>query len=107
MYNYFCILLYFVEDLSLKFSNQEPYLENTLTKTSPLIVHGNGPAKVGLNSLGNYLPKVWNSGEGCISCKESVINLSDKDVRLRHFLIVYTCFTAFTKLNFVFRLPNI
>ncbi len=45
----------------MKFKETEPYIENTLFVTVPLVVHGNGPAKKVLNSLGNYLAKAWNT----------------------------------------------
>ncbi|KAK6634910.1 hypothetical protein RUM44_000157 [Polyplax serrata] len=71
-----------MDELSIRFKNGQPYLENTLMKTSPLIVHGNGPdvVKVGLNNLGNYLPYVWSSEDGCIHCKENMMVLSDSDM---------------------------
>ncbi|EEB15965.1 Procollagen-lysine,2-oxoglutarate 5-dioxygenase 3 precursor, putative [Pediculus humanus corporis] len=70
-----------MDELSLKFKNHEPYLENEQMKSHPLILHGNGPTvvKVGLNNLGNYLPNCWNTRDGCVSCKENVITLSDED----------------------------
>ena len=74
-----------LDELSLKFKNHEPYLENEQMKSRPLILHGNGPTvvKVGLNNLGNYLPNCWNTRDGCISCKENMITLSDEDVRVQ------------------------
>ncbi|XP_066261630.1 procollagen-lysine,2-oxoglutarate 5-dioxygenase [Euwallacea similis] len=52
------------------------YLKNTETGTEPLMVHGNGPSKLYLNYLTNYLPNgVWNSMEGCIACKKGQMNL--------------------------------
>ena len=45
----------------MKFNNAEPYLENSVHNTVPLVVHGNGPSKRILNSLANYLAKAWNT----------------------------------------------
>ncbi|XP_076270326.1 procollagen lysyl hydroxylase isoform X2 [Rhynchophorus ferrugineus] len=51
-------------------------LKNVQTNSEPLIVHGNGLSKLTLNYLGNYLPNgIWNSYEGCISCKDGEIDL--------------------------------
>jgi hypothetical protein len=47
----------------MKYKKSEPYLENTLHRTVPAILHGNGPAKTVLNSLGNYLAKAWNTND--------------------------------------------
>ena len=48
------------------------YLENTVYGTRPLLLHGNGPSKLALNSLSNYLVGAWNSEQGCLSCWEDV-----------------------------------
>ena len=34
----------------------------------PLVLHGNGPTKLLINTLGNYLPRAWNSKDQCTSC---------------------------------------
>lgn len=39
----------------------------------PLVLHGNGPTDLILNSLGNYIPKAWNSEDQCTSCWENTI----------------------------------
>ena len=51
----------FVADVEMKFNNADAYLENTVHNTNPIVIHGNGPSKRILNSLGNYLPKAWNT----------------------------------------------
>lgn len=74
-------LIRFVENIEIKtVENKEGpetyYLKNAETGTEPLIVHGNGPSKLNLNYLSNYLPNgVWNSVDGCIACKKGQINL--------------------------------
>lgn len=45
--------------------------------TEPAILHGNGPSKITLNYLSNYIPNVWNSVDGCIKCKQNHINLNN------------------------------
>ncbi|CAD6240490.1 GSCOCG00008814001-RA-CDS [Cotesia congregata] len=44
-----------------------------------MIIHGNGPAKLVLNSLGNYLAKAWNPEEGCLNCWDNTIELSEEE----------------------------
>ncbi|KAJ8912131.1 hypothetical protein NQ315_013220 [Exocentrus adspersus] len=55
-------------------------IKNVVTHTEPLILHGNGPSKLTMNYLSNYVPKMWNSVEGCIKCKQNNVNLSDISV---------------------------
>ncbi|CAG0886727.1 unnamed protein product [Darwinula stevensoni] len=76
-------------EVELLFRGKEAYLQNTAYGTVPLVVHGNGPSKVSLNSLGNYLAKAWNPQDGCLECKENMIDLEHKDVRCvpPHFIL--------------------
>ncbi|KAL0277165.1 UNVERIFIED_CONTAM: hypothetical protein PYX00_004535 [Menopon gallinae] len=70
-----------VDEITLKMKNHEAYVENTAMKTTPVVLHANGPTntKLELNNLGNYLARSWSSGEGCIACKEDVFSLSDRE----------------------------
>ncbi|XP_018576476.1 procollagen-lysine,2-oxoglutarate 5-dioxygenase 3, partial [Anoplophora glabripennis] len=52
-------------------------IKNVITHTEPIILHGNGPSKITLNYLSNYVPNVWNSVEGCVKCKQNSINLNN------------------------------
>lgn len=54
---------------------EELVLRNVVTGTQPSVLHGNGPSKLKLNSLGNYLASAWTSSEGCINCKLGHIDL--------------------------------
>lgn len=63
----------------MRFKEDEAYLQNTLYDTVPLVIHGNGPSKLVLNSLGNYLAKAWNPSEGCLNCWDNTIELSDEE----------------------------
>ncbi|XP_060516799.1 procollagen-lysine,2-oxoglutarate 5-dioxygenase isoform X2 [Cylas formicarius] len=72
-------------DLEIQFKenkdakSEEYFLKNKEFNTQPLIVHGNGPSKLTLNYLGNYLPNgVWNSIDGCTACRNNEINLTKK-----------------------------
>ncbi|XP_076320544.1 LOW QUALITY PROTEIN: procollagen lysyl hydroxylase [Tachypleus tridentatus] len=67
-----------VGDVELRFSSKDSYLHNTAYGTNPIIIHGNGPSKVVLNSLGNYLARSWLPSEGCLACKKDTISLSKK-----------------------------
>ncbi|XP_063837610.1 procollagen-lysine,2-oxoglutarate 5-dioxygenase isoform X1 [Ostrinia nubilalis] len=71
-----------LSDVQLKTNTTEdwPYLENVATKERPLIVHANGPSKLTLNNLGNYLAKSWSIKEGCALCKEKRVELKDNEL---------------------------
>ena len=60
----------------------EPYyVANKLHKTLPLVFYANDPiGLLTLNTIGNYIPKNWNQKEGCLGCKEDIIDLSKKKV---------------------------
>lgn len=60
----------------MRFKENKAYLQNTLYDKVPLILHGNGPDKMVLNSLGNYLANAWSPDEGCLSCWNDTIELS-------------------------------
>uniref|UniRef100_T1IVE2 Fe2OG dioxygenase domain-containing protein n=1 Tax=Strigamia maritima TaxID=126957 RepID=T1IVE2_STRMM len=66
-----------VGDVELRFRNNEAYLSNTAYATNPAVVHGNGPSKVTLNNLGNYLAKSWEQEAGCPSCQDNLVNLEN------------------------------
>ncbi len=66
-------------DVELRFDDNAPYLANTALETKPIVIHGNGPTKLILNSLGNYLPQAWNKEDHCILCWED--NLSFQDLK--------------------------
>lgn len=61
--------------MELRFKGEEPYLQNIVYNTVPLILHGNGFSKLVLNSLGNYLARAWTPDEGCLACWDRTIEL--------------------------------
>lgn len=63
-----------IDDLELKYD--EGYVENNVHNTTPLVLHSNGPSKLALNSIANYLAKSWTTVDGCLSCKEDNIDLN-------------------------------
>lgn len=69
-------------ELQLKFDEQtgRAYVLNSAYNTRPLVLHGNGPSKIVLNSLGNYLADSWSPITGCNACKLNRTNLSDLKV---------------------------
>lgn len=71
---------------SNKESNEIKF-RNILTGTKPLIVHGNGPSKITLNALSNYLARAWNEVDGCNHCKINQIEL--ETVSIDDFPVVY------------------
>ncbi|XP_018363864.1 PREDICTED: procollagen-lysine,2-oxoglutarate 5-dioxygenase 1 isoform X1 [Trachymyrmex cornetzi] len=64
-----------VADVELRFKGEEAYLQNIVYNTVPLVLHGNGPSKLVLNSLGNYLARAWTPDEGCLACWDQTIEL--------------------------------
>ncbi|XP_018024064.2 procollagen-lysine,2-oxoglutarate 5-dioxygenase 1-like, partial [Hyalella azteca] len=70
-------------DVSLKFKSGDTRLVNTVFQTRPVVIHGNGPSKVLLTSLSNYLAKSWTMDEGCLSCaegKKDIFNIDDSEL---------------------------
>lgn len=63
-------------DVSLKFNEEDTEIINTVYQTTPVVIHGNGPSKILLNSLGNYLAKSWIHDEGCLACDEDLRDLT-------------------------------
>ncbi|XP_046726464.1 procollagen-lysine,2-oxoglutarate 5-dioxygenase 1 isoform X2 [Silurus meridionalis] len=65
-----------LDEVVLKFENGRVRARNVLYDTLPVIVHGNGPTKLQINYLGNYIPKVWTFETGCSVCNEDLRPLS-------------------------------
>jgi len=65
-------------DVQLKFLEDDTRLVNSVYQTRPIVVHGNGPSKTLLASLGNYLAKSWVEGQGCLGCAEDVRTLDEE-----------------------------
>lgn len=70
-------------ELQLKFDEKsgQAFVFNSIYNTKPLVLHGNGPSKVTLNSLGNYLANSWSPTNGCNSCKLNRTSLDDKKLK--------------------------
>lgn len=78
------LLLFFCvsDDLKLDTDVRGSSLENILTGYKPLVLHGNGPRKLFLNSLGNYLAYTWDSINGCGACNGIEIKVVDRLCRV-------------------------
>merc|ERR1719347_2381893 len=58
------------ENIELRFAGNEPFVQNLVYNSMPKVIHGNGPSKLFLSTLGNYLAHSWNSEDGCLECWE-------------------------------------
>ncbi|XP_056454742.1 procollagen-lysine,2-oxoglutarate 5-dioxygenase 1 isoform X1 [Gadus chalcogrammus] len=61
-----------LDEVVLKFEDSRVRARNVLYDTLPVIVHGNGPTKLQVNYLGNYIPKVWTFETGCTECHQNL-----------------------------------
>uniref|UniRef100_A0A669F797 Procollagen-lysine,2-oxoglutarate 5-dioxygenase 1 n=1 Tax=Oreochromis niloticus TaxID=8128 RepID=A0A669F797_ORENI len=65
-----------LDDVVLKFEDHQVRVRNVLYDTLPVIIHGNGPTKLQINYLGNYIPNTWTFESGCTVCREDLRSLS-------------------------------
>ncbi|XP_071331207.1 procollagen-lysine,2-oxoglutarate 5-dioxygenase 1 isoform X2 [Trachinotus anak] len=61
-----------LDEVVLKFEDSRVRARNVLYDTLPVIVHGNGPTKLQINYLGNYIPNTWTFESGCTVCHEDL-----------------------------------
>uniref|UniRef100_A0A8C2ZPQ8 procollagen-lysine 5-dioxygenase n=1 Tax=Cyclopterus lumpus TaxID=8103 RepID=A0A8C2ZPQ8_CYCLU len=64
-----------VEEVVLKFERSKVRARNVAYDTLPVIIHGNGPTKLQLNYLGNYVPSAWTFEDGCGVCDDHLVNV--------------------------------
>ncbi|XP_019746755.1 procollagen-lysine,2-oxoglutarate 5-dioxygenase 1 isoform X2 [Hippocampus comes] len=64
-----------LDEVVLKFEDRRVRARNLLYDTLPVIIHGNGPTKLQLNYLGNYIPNVWTFETGCTVCHDDLLPL--------------------------------
>uniref|UniRef100_UPI00398EBAFC procollagen-lysine,2-oxoglutarate 5-dioxygenase 1 isoform X1 n=1 Tax=Pristiophorus japonicus TaxID=55135 RepID=UPI00398EBAFC len=67
-----------LDEVVLKFEDGQVRARNVAYDSLPVIIHGNGPTKVQLNYMGNYIPKVWTFETGCTECEKDTISLAAK-----------------------------
>lgn len=65
------------ENVELRFSGEDPFVHNLRYNTKPLVIHGNGPSKLLLANLGNYLAESWAPEPGCLECWEDALQFGD------------------------------
>lgn len=66
-----------VEEVVLKFERSKVRVRNVAYDTLPVVIHGNGPTKLQLNYLGNYVPTAWTFEDGCGICDEDLLFLTE------------------------------
>ncbi|XP_072101335.1 procollagen-lysine,2-oxoglutarate 5-dioxygenase 1 isoform X1 [Mobula birostris] len=76
-----------LDEVVLKFEEAQVRARNLVYDSLPVIIHGNGPTKMQLNYLGNYIPKVWTFETGCTECDKDTISLPEKDNKFPTVLI--------------------
>uniref|UniRef100_A0A7N6AJ52 procollagen-lysine 5-dioxygenase n=1 Tax=Anabas testudineus TaxID=64144 RepID=A0A7N6AJ52_ANATE len=57
----------------LKFERSRVRVRNVAYDTLPVVIHGNGPTKLQLNYLGNYVPTAWTYENGCGICDDNLL----------------------------------
>lgn len=65
-----------IDEVVLKFERSRVRARNVAYDTLPVVIHGNGPTKLQLNYLGNYIPNRWTYEGGCGGCDEGLLDLS-------------------------------
>uniref|UniRef100_A0A3Q4B8Z0 procollagen-lysine 5-dioxygenase n=1 Tax=Mola mola TaxID=94237 RepID=A0A3Q4B8Z0_MOLML len=66
-----------VDEVVLKFERAKVRARNVAYDTLPVVIHGNGPTKLQLNYLGNYVPTAWTFENGCSICDDDLLFLND------------------------------
>uniref|UniRef100_A0A8D1LWY3 Procollagen-lysine,2-oxoglutarate 5-dioxygenase 1 n=1 Tax=Sus scrofa TaxID=9823 RepID=A0A8D1LWY3_PIG len=64
-----------LDEVVLKFEMGQVRARNLAYDTLPVLIHGNGPTKLQLNYLGNYIPRFWTFETGCSVCDEGLRSL--------------------------------
>jgi procollagen-lysine,2-oxoglutarate 5-dioxygenase len=77
------------EEIELEFEGEHPYFFNMNFNTMPMVFHGNGPSKLFLNTLGNYIPGQWHKELGCEDCWRDSIDFSDFSTPPRILLAIF------------------
>uniref|UniRef100_A0AAY5EGU7 procollagen-lysine 5-dioxygenase n=1 Tax=Electrophorus electricus TaxID=8005 RepID=A0AAY5EGU7_ELEEL len=75
-----------IEEVVLKFEKSRVRARNVAYDTLPVVIHGNGPTKLQLNYLGNYVPTAWTYERGCGIC-DDLLYLNDIPMPLVHIAV--------------------
>uniref|UniRef100_A0A7N6BWI4 Procollagen-lysine,2-oxoglutarate 5-dioxygenase 1 n=1 Tax=Anabas testudineus TaxID=64144 RepID=A0A7N6BWI4_ANATE len=70
------------ESVVLKFEDGRVRARNVLYDTLSVVIHGNGPTKLQINYLGNYIPNTWTFETGCTVCHEDLRSLTESEYPL-------------------------
>ncbi|KAM4714261.1 multifunctional procollagen lysine hydroxylase and glycosyltransferase LH3 [Anableps anableps] len=62
-----------IDEVVLKFERAKVRVRNVAYDTLPVVIHGNGPTKLQLNYLGNYVPTAWTYEHGCGGCDQDLL----------------------------------
>ncbi|XP_075705409.1 multifunctional procollagen lysine hydroxylase and glycosyltransferase LH3 [Rhinoderma darwinii] len=66
-----------IDEVVMKFDKNKVRARNVAYDTIPVVIHGNGPTKLQLNYLGNYVPNAWTHEGGCEVCDDDLLDLSE------------------------------
>uniref|UniRef100_A0A8D3DLB4 procollagen-lysine 5-dioxygenase n=1 Tax=Scophthalmus maximus TaxID=52904 RepID=A0A8D3DLB4_SCOMX len=66
-----------VDEVVLKFEKAKVRARNVAFDSLPIVIHGNGPTKLQLNYLGNYVPTAWTYESGCGICDDDLLLIND------------------------------
>ncbi|XP_069845338.1 multifunctional procollagen lysine hydroxylase and glycosyltransferase LH3 isoform X2 [Dipodomys merriami] len=78
-----------LDEVVLKFDRNRVRIRNVAYDTLPVVVHGNGPTKLQLNYLGNYVPNGWTPQGGCGFCNQHRRTLEGSQPAPRVLLAVF------------------
>ncbi|XP_074121037.1 multifunctional procollagen lysine hydroxylase and glycosyltransferase LH3 [Sminthopsis crassicaudata] len=78
-----------IDEVVLKFDRNQVRIRNVAYDTLPVVIHGNGPTKLQLNYLGNYIPNGWSPEGGCGFCDRDRIDLQELQLFPKVFLSVF------------------
>ncbi|KAM9414370.1 multifunctional procollagen lysine hydroxylase and glycosyltransferase LH3 [Pholidichthys leucotaenia] len=76
-----------VDEVVMKFEKSKVRARNVAYDTLPVIIHGNGPTKLQLNYLSNYVPTAWTYENGCGICDDDLLffnEVPDDEMPLVH-----------------------
>jgi hypothetical protein len=65
------------DEVDVRINGSHVTVINSIYDTTPAVLHGNGPSKVFLNYLTNYVPGMWSEESGCTGCNETHVPLPD------------------------------
>ncbi|CAB1440196.1 unnamed protein product [Pleuronectes platessa] len=98
-----------VDEVVLKFEKSKVRARNVAYDTLPVVIHGNGPTKLQLNYLGNYVPTAWTYESGCGGCDDDLLfynDVPDDEMPLVHFAVFIEHATPFME-EFLDRLTTL